>query len=56
MTTVNSGTLVVENASGLGASGTGNGTDVENDATLELEGSITVTGELLTSSTSAAIS
>ena len=31
--------------------GTGTGTDVENDATLQLEGSITVTGELLTSST-----
>ena len=55
VTTVNSGTLVVENASGLGASGAGNETDVENYATLELEGSITVTGEALTSSTSAEI-
>ena len=52
VTTVNSGTLVVENDSGLGAIGTGNGTDVENNATLQLktDGSITVTGELLTSS------
>ena len=50
VTTVNSGTLVVGNDTGLGAGGTGNGTDVADNATLELEGSITVTGELLTSS------
>ena len=52
--TVNSGTLVVENASGLGAAGAGNGTDVEN-ATLQLQGSFTVAGELLTSSSCATI-
>ena len=59
VTTVNSGTLVVENDSALGAIGTGNETDVENDATLQLNdfnGPITVTGELLTSATSASIS
>ena len=54
VTTVNSGTLVVENASGLGAAGTGNETDVEN-ATLHLQGSFTVAGELLTSSTNISI-
>ena len=56
VTTVNSGTLVVENASALGAAGTGNETDVENNATLQLNGSFTVAGELLTSSSSATIS
>ena len=55
VTTVNSGTLVVENASGLGAARAGNGTDVEN-ATLQLQGSFTVAGELLTSSSNATIS
>ncbi len=58
VTTVNSGTLVVENDSALGAIGAGNETDVENGATLELNdfnGPVTVTGELLTSATSASI-
>ena len=45
-TTVNGGTLVVENDQGLGTAATG--TDVENGATLELENNITVTGEILT--------
>ncbi len=54
LTTVNSGTLVVENAQGLGT--TAAGTDVENFATLELAGGIIVAGKPLTSSSSAEIS
>ena len=52
VTTVNSGTLVVRDAQGLGAAdGTeATGTDVEGNATLQLENSITVADERLTSS------